>query len=407
MFSPGNSNVTLTTTSQTPKKIIAIFLDIDGVLFNNRCDGSVQRRVEERYVERGLSVPPGVLSNKDCDAAAVDLFDKDAIKNLELLVNHITENGYDAAIILSSDWRRKGDVEALKKLFEQHHFAQFIFDKTIDDTVLNVEQYANILGHRNLEINHWLQTKGVTHNVCNHIILDDVDYNLSNRFGNAFIHCRKLFNLEGLSLAKSFLALSPPKLSDSPSVQATNGRRNFDNIKTPGAGMARAKSDYVSYNHANLSNVDFYQAELSLCELRGTNFAGACLTQATFICSSFSSETIFSSNAKQADVGNALFILSTYDEGRPITREWLKAKGAKNSDNAITDIDSLYEILNSATMGEETASHLSDKINSIYGLLNSMKIRKETSLFMKTEWLPLLEYSTDQNLSVLSKLLSC
>jgi hypothetical protein len=61
----------------------------------------------------------------------VDLFDKSAVNNLERLISQIKQNGCSVGIVLSSDWRIKGDVNHQKRLFGQHAFANLIIDKTI------------------------------------------------------------------------------------------------------------------------------------------------------------------------------------------------------------------------------------------------------------------------------------
>jgi len=61
--------------------------------------------------------------------------------------------------------------------------------------------------------------------------------------------------------------------------------RDFNDIRIPGANMSNAKSDYVFYNRANLSDCNFSKARLSLSHFVGTNFKNADLTQAVMICS--------------------------------------------------------------------------------------------------------------------------
>lgn len=93
--------------------------------------------------------------------------------------------------------------------------------------------------------------------------------------------------------------------------KTSSGRTDFDNINTPTANLSYAKSDYVSYNKADLSGVNFYRAEL--CEFHGTKLNKAKFNQAVLICSSFSNETILSDETNHADVNGCLLLLSTCD----------------------------------------------------------------------------------------------
>lgn len=194
--------------------------------------------------------------------------------------------------------------------------------------------------------------------------------------------------------------IAPPR---SRPQTASVGRRNFDNIRVPGADMHDAKSDGVSYNGADLSNVIFTKAELSLSAFHGTNLSGAILKDAVLICSSFTSDTVFSNGANQVDISGCLLLLATYDGKNSVTREWLSRKQVKNAQNAITDLVSLSEMLTTKKIDCDTVKYYMEKINSIYGLLNSMKIRREQSLFVDPNWLFLLEFSTQENLSILKQ----
>lgn len=181
------------------------------------------------------------------------------------------------------------------------------------------------------------------------------------------------------------------------SRKTSSGRTDFNQIKISSASMYDAKSDFVSYIEADLSNVGFFRAKLSFCEFQGADLSEADLNQAVLIGSSFSNQT----KMHATDVKDCLILLSTCDEEKSISREWLKRKGVVHSEQAITNNAELDEMLNDSKIDNSTAKHYMEKINSIYGLLNSMKIRKENSMFIDPNWLALLKYSTQENLDIL------
>lgn len=195
-----DKNELITAASQakrSSKETVAIFLDIDGVIFYNSMDGAVQQRVQERFKgkEQELPIPyPSI----ECDKAAVDLFSPRALHYLNKLILHINEEfKKEVIIILSSAWRTKGTIAFLKELFKQHFFANYLVDRTPE---LSCKP-------RSQEIAQWLYKNHNHYNLSNFIILDDCDQGLSREFPEQFVPCKhnKLFGEKEYKLALSVI----------------------------------------------------------------------------------------------------------------------------------------------------------------------------------------------------------
>lgn len=167
--------------TEAPSEMIVIFLDIDGVLFNNPMDGSVQKRVEERWKDKGPSPDPYPCI--ECDRAAVDLFDREALNTLDHFIRTVQNTGKKVGIVISSAWREEKTVALLKDLFSPHSFSTFIIDKTVDRL-----QGADD-NSRGAQIQHWLNNNKDKYNVKDFVILDDVDNRIFRLFGDKFILC--------------------------------------------------------------------------------------------------------------------------------------------------------------------------------------------------------------------------
>ena len=179
------------------KSSIAIFLDIDGVIFYNPMDGTVQERVKERFKGREHELPipyPSIESDK----AAVDLFDQSALDYLNKLILDINKKYHkEVVIVLSSAWRVNRSIEFLKELFKQHFFARYIIDKTPE---LSCRP-------RSKEISEWLLKYSKFYNLCGFVILDDYDDFLSVDFPKQFVECKHttLFRKAEYDLAISII----------------------------------------------------------------------------------------------------------------------------------------------------------------------------------------------------------
>jgi aminoglycoside phosphotransferase (APT) family kinase protein len=165
-----------------PVMMTIIFLDIDGVIFYNPMNGMVQNRVKERFIEAGKLdeyEKRAFNSSQECDKAAVDLFSKQALDYLDQFIDTIKHHtNHEVGIVLSTAWRTKGDIDFLKKLFQQHRFSEYIIDKTPDT-----------YGSRGEQIQTWLSENQAFHDVKSFVILDDYDGGLSEAFPEQLIMC--------------------------------------------------------------------------------------------------------------------------------------------------------------------------------------------------------------------------
>lgn len=194
--------IDLTTPLKT--EVIIIFLDIDGVIFYNPMNGMVQNRVKERLLSQGIKLERHSYSSRECDKAAVDLFNKSALDYLNKLIDIIiTKTEKPVGIVLSSAWRERRTVGFLKELFRQHEFSKYLIDKT-------PEGFDS--GSRGKQISKWLSDNQLLYNVVNFIVLDDCDNELSSYFPKQFVQCehQALFGADEYEKALSIVLKNEP-----------------------------------------------------------------------------------------------------------------------------------------------------------------------------------------------------
>lgn len=186
--------------------VILIFLDIDGVLlteYDKFNEGGIPGQLRKKYLAQGIPMAEWDTSSEACDKEAVNLFHKQAVENLNNLIQHIEQTGNRAAIVISSDWRRQVTLSALQNLFKQHAFAKHIIDKTYDSIYLRVKEFDfDRTLSRGEEIEVWLQENRSNYKIKNHVILDDYDSYISDLFKKNFVHCKSgFFNEKNLKEA--------------------------------------------------------------------------------------------------------------------------------------------------------------------------------------------------------------
>jgi hypothetical protein len=174
--------------------MILVSLDIDGVLYLYNFDRFGRRqkeRIKEYHVAHKKMTPTAI--DEISAVASVDLFDKEALSNLDQLINLIEEKGEKVGILLHTDWRTKGTMTYLKDLFKQHRFSEKIIDKIPDgsDKVYLVEK--------------WLSAHKDKYGIKDHIILEDqINYQFSKEH---LVLCDSnlLFNKDRLKYAVGLL----------------------------------------------------------------------------------------------------------------------------------------------------------------------------------------------------------
>lgn len=166
----------------------AIFLDIDGVIYNSPNQNAVFKKVAELFPNE-----KECYSNKIYSIAASYFFDKVALQNLDHLINEI-EKSMQVWIVISSSWRENRTVEELKTtIFGIHNFSKYIVDKTPEEIPENeISSYCSKESHlkkyssqcRASEIQYWLKQHP---EVINFVVLDDRDNHLSENFREKFV----------------------------------------------------------------------------------------------------------------------------------------------------------------------------------------------------------------------------
>ena len=144
--------------------ICLIFLDIDGV---------VNREMTKSFAER---TPESVAK-----------FDKDALMNLDLLLEDIVQAGYQPGIVISSSWRLRlidgqrilHDLEYLKELFQIHSFSRYILGSA--PPISHLRSQVGI--GRYMEISRWIIDNLYRYQIKNLIVIDDLPMpNLGDHF---------------------------------------------------------------------------------------------------------------------------------------------------------------------------------------------------------------------------------
>lgn len=202
------------------KKLISIiFLDIDGVL-------TLNEEEDDRILPLILSKGHTSSESIPClqyDQIILNLFDEEAVYNLELLIAEAEEMlQHEVGIVLSSDWRINRTVPFLRTFFEKYSFASKIVEST--PQLLNAS--------REEEIMFWLKDKSLVYlsnptspivhsftpppvspqqlaqpylstviggisredyDIHSFVIIDDHDSAFSNHFPDQFVHTRELF----------------------------------------------------------------------------------------------------------------------------------------------------------------------------------------------------------------------
>lgn len=134
-----------------------IFLDIDGVLYTKRSGLAFAQAIEQRRAT-------------PCDDERVKAFDVEAVKNLGELV-YLT----GARLVVSSTWRLRADLHALRDLFRNLPFAHALLDTTGTQRKTRAE-----------EILAWLLSHpGIT----SFAIIDDMLDGLDVTFPDHFVKC--------------------------------------------------------------------------------------------------------------------------------------------------------------------------------------------------------------------------
>lgn len=142
--------------------MILISLDIDGVLYLHNTEAFDKHRKE--LLEKNDTLSPKKTLNEIGDITAVDLFDREALSNLNQLIKLIEDNGETVGILLHTDWRTKGTVAYLKDIFKQHSFSVKIIDKIADK------------GDKAHLVEKWVADHKLEYGIKNYIVLEDQLY---------------------------------------------------------------------------------------------------------------------------------------------------------------------------------------------------------------------------------------
>lgn len=185
-LAPPNS----TSPSSQPSPFV-IFLDIDGVLYN-QAGQMAHRFILDAKVQELF--PNGSLPKDYLSIAAVHFFNAKAIKNLTYLINTINKTR-DVQIVMSSAWREKRSAKQLQTFFGIHEFSKYIVDKTVD--ILSREEEAScrmckkhqsdtvdvVSDCRAAQIQLWLNQHP---QITSYAVIDDYDDHLRELFKGKF-----------------------------------------------------------------------------------------------------------------------------------------------------------------------------------------------------------------------------
>ncbi len=189
------------------RPIVAIGLDIDGVINNpNTSEDLIFELLPKLFPEH-----KGMWKNSMCDIAATHFFDQKALRNLDFLINKISEFA-QPIIIITSSWRKGKNVEQLIKLFESHNFSKYIAGATPDS--LGEKDSGKYCDHTNINSSRNCRAAEIQYYWNNHpeitklLVLDDIDEHLTHSFGEYFIqtNIRELLTMDLALKALNILA---------------------------------------------------------------------------------------------------------------------------------------------------------------------------------------------------------
>lgn len=146
-----------------------LFLDIDGVLYNEPDSSIIDEKILELKANGTLRLYPGVSPELVAD---IYLFCPVATDNL----NKIIKSYPDLKIVLISSWRHIGDIHTLRRLFSHHAWSVRLISKTGEAE------------SRSTEVEQWLDTYISEKTDIRYVILDDVDDYFSQVFPRHFIY---------------------------------------------------------------------------------------------------------------------------------------------------------------------------------------------------------------------------
>lgn len=161
------------------KPWVILFLDIDGVLFNEAFENDFEDRKRAKLHELF-----GNLSDLDSfhwDCATAYFLEPATVALLENFIDR-TCLQYNVGIVLSSSWREGRTLAEIHQMFFPWRFSQFIIDKTPDDNGLPSHTRAK-------QIKEWLRIHADME-IYQFIILDDDDFQLAKKFPHHFVHVR-------------------------------------------------------------------------------------------------------------------------------------------------------------------------------------------------------------------------
>jgi hypothetical protein len=164
------------------RRVEAIFLDVDGVLYDNG------RPLEPEVLDKYSSEHPLLSESQVHDYARVELFGKDAVANLERLV-FAKDN---RVVVLCSAWRIRKTPAQLKKLFSRYRFSERVVGRTPslrDDTAAAYGRYLRTTNFktskRAYEVKCWLARS--EYFVESFVVLDDSDDGHSETYPSNYV----------------------------------------------------------------------------------------------------------------------------------------------------------------------------------------------------------------------------
>ncbi len=179
-------------TTERDRPPFIIFLDIDGVIYNTPDQDGVFKKTAELFPNEERP-----YNNRLCSIAASYFFNKEALQNLDYIINEM-EKIAQVGIVISSSWRENRTVEDLKNtIFGIHNFARYIIDKTPEslpekDIALycpserHLEKYSSRC--RASQIQYWLKQYP---EITNFAVLDDDEYHhLAECFAEKFFQTK-------------------------------------------------------------------------------------------------------------------------------------------------------------------------------------------------------------------------
>jgi hypothetical protein len=181
-------------------------------------------------------------------------------------------------------------------------------------------------------------------------------------------------------------------------VRQQAGRASFEGATLTQCSMLHMLARGVCFDGAIINESQCNNADFSFATFINTNLTNSSLYATTLLAVTFSDEVILANT----DVTCALLLGARHDN-KPVTRSWLKERGALHSHLAITNVQELVEILNLNLLDLQAAEELKHRLNLTFDELSKIQHIHQTGHPLLSEVTWKIPFATNQNLHIMQQ----